>query len=266
MCRLAESLHHQNQTNKSNNLTSKQRKNKVMIRKDLRSYHQTRQISINLGGVLEVDGAAQLTQGSTTVLATVAGPAPPKYLRHENYEKCKVEVEVNMASEGGLNSNEIIIAEFLKNALQSCVKLAEFPRLLIAIKVLIIRNDGSILSTALNACIMALLDAGIPMEKFVTCVELATVQQQILLDPTFEEESQSTGNLTVAIATGNNSTAQLQATDIQIISMDLQGSMSRKDLNDSLTNAANYSAAFSATMREAIANKLSSSQVSVYRS
>lgn len=236
-----------------------------MIRKDLRSSHETRQISVNLGGVMEVDGAAQFSQGNTSVLATVTGPAQPKYSRHEHHEKCKIEVDVNMATEESITANEKVLAEFLKRALNACVLLTAFPRLLIAVKVLVTRNDGSVLSTALNACMMACLDAGIPMKTFATCVELTLLQREVLLDPTSEEEQESTGNITVVVASkSGESGVDVQQDDI--IAMEVQGSVSRADLNTALLNASKYSAALTATMREGIANKLASSNVSVFRS
>jgi ribonuclease PH len=227
-----------------------------MIRKDLRGWDQTRKIGITLGGVLEADGAARFSLGDTSVLATVSGPAQPRYSRHEDAEKGKIEVEVNMARESGVNSNELVVAEYIRNTLTNCVKLEAFPRLLIVVKVLVVRNDGSVLSASVNACILALLDAGIPMNQFATCIEFGFVSNQQLLDPTSQEEQQSEANVSVAIASNWRQDNIISATESKIIALEVQGNLTGSDLAATLDNAEKFACSLGITFRKAIENKI----------
>ena len=51
-------------------------------------------------------------------------------------------------------------AKFIKDSLLSCLNLQDHPRLMIYIKVCVLRDDGGMLSVALNAAAIALLDSG----------------------------------------------------------------------------------------------------------
>lgn len=227
-----------------------------MIRRDLRSVDETRKIGIIFGGVLEADGAAKFSLGDTSVLATVSGPAQPRYSRHEDSEKGKIEVEVNMACESGLNSSEQVIAEYIKKALCACVKLESFPRLLIAMKVLVVKNDGAVLSASVNACILALLDAGIPMNYFVTCVELAFVDSEVLLDPTSQEEQQSDANVSVAIASHWSREEIIVAKDPKIVALEIQGNLTNSELGSTLDAAEKYCSVLAVTFRNSLENQI----------
>ncbi len=233
-----------------------------MVRKDLRADDQSRHVNISLGGVVEADGAAKIVIGETCVLATVCGPAQPRYSRHEDAEKAKIEVEVNMACDHGLNSNDLIIAEYIKNVISACVTLEDFPRLLFVFKVLVIRNDGSLLSASLNACTLALLDAGIPMNFFITCVEIAHAGHQLLYDPTQSEEHQSDAVVSVAFATLNKYDGTM-VNYSKVVGLEVQGNLSITALSTVLNEAEKCGNALSSTFRNAVESKLLNTRFSV---
>ena len=60
-------------------------------------------------------------------------------------------------------------AKFIKDSLLSCLNLQDHPRLMIYIKVCVLRDDGGMLSVALNAAAIALLDSG---NSFFYCILL----------------------------------------------------------------------------------------------
>jgi exosome complex component RRP41 len=245
----------------------------IGIRKDLRTNAQSRAISMHIGGVNEVDGASKYSQGKTSVLATVIGPVIPKFARHEKSDKCNIEIEVNYASNienlnaAGNNSSEFAILEFLKSSLIPSIQTELFPRKLIVIQVLILQNEGSIFSVALNSCILALLDASIPMFYYMTCVEIAVQSNTLYLDPVEGEEKTADGIMTICIK-GNQDISSTEMETMEeetneyedkIISMQFKGLISAQLTEPIVEAACKYSKALSKTIRETIATKISTS-------
>ena len=124
----------------------------------------------------ETQGSARLQYGETMALAAVYGPAQPRYSRHEHFDEAVVEVSYNLAAPPPSASDpatpaagaelarlERDGARQIQQILASCIDLKSCPRMLILIDVSVLRSDGAILSTAINACALALLDSGIPM-------------------------------------------------------------------------------------------------------
>ena len=151
-----------------------------MLRSDLRKYNQLRGLSCELGIIEEAAGSAKLSFGSTMCIASIYNPSTPKYMRHEDYETCTLEVDVSFAGEVDNNSialfdqsltsltnKEIKIKSYLKNIFSNTILLTKFPRLFILIKVLIINDDGAALAVACNACTIALLDSGM---TYIQCI------------------------------------------------------------------------------------------------
>jgi len=164
-----------------------------MIRYDLRQENQIRPLGCELGIVSEAAGSARFSTGSTSVLARVYGPSSPKYLRHENFEKASIEIELSLPSS---SSNTYLISgssslsattkekgmmQFLLSILEQAIQTELFPRLLILFQIDVIHDDGSLLSTTLNACILAALDSGIPMRITPVAVTLGLLKPSAAL-------------------------------------------------------------------------------------
>lgn len=71
-----------------------------------------------------------------------------------------------------------------------------YPRTLISVTIQVLCNDGSLLSVAINAAIIALIDAGVALKSLVTSATCAYVPlpsapstYTLILDPTIEEEA-----------------------------------------------------------------------------
>jgi ribonuclease PH len=239
----------------------------MALRKDLRDFTQSRTISINIGGVNEVDGACQLSQGKTNVLATVVGPVQPKYSRHELSDRAKLEIEVNFATSSRSSTtqttNASTIVETLRKAITPALQLELFPRKLIILQILITQNEGSILSTVLNASILAFMDAGLPMFYFFSSLEVAIQSNQLFLDPTIEEELKSEANVLLCMRgmspeddeDGSNSP------DSQVILMEQIGVTDLATLKNILEISSKYAYSLSRTIRNAIESKIKSNGV-----
>lgn len=64
----------------------------------------------------------------------------------------------------------------------------------IDIFVYILENDGACLSAALNCAGLALSDAAVPMYDIMTSVSLAIIDNQIFIDPNYNEETLALAN------------------------------------------------------------------------
>jgi ribonuclease PH len=65
----------------------------------------------------------------------------------------------------------------------------EFPRAVISVVVQVIEDSGSLLSVAINATTLALMDAGVPMLSVVTSSTCALLPDGgLFLDPSRTEE------------------------------------------------------------------------------
>ncbi|KAF9419291.1 Exosome component 5 [Podila epigama] len=141
------------------------------------SPHQLRPFFSSQNLLNRADGSAQFDFGPTEVK-----------LRDEQLDKATIEVVARpLVGMPGVKdkAREMSIRETLEPLILSGLH----PRSLIQIVVQTMKDDGCILSTAFNATILALLDAGIPLKSIlgsVTCMVDAT-SNEILLDPTSEE-------------------------------------------------------------------------------
>jgi ribonuclease PH len=120
----------------------------------------------------------------------------PKYSRLEKFDEATVEVEYSV---GNMQQEQRTMAEHegascVKACLRGCVILSEYPRQLIMVKVDVERDDGSVLAAAINACVLALLDAGISMYLTPVAMSFAKIagSSEFLADPIKSEEAAST--------------------------------------------------------------------------
>lgn len=109
-----------------------------------------------------------------------------------------------MSSNLGQNITEREIERFIGDALGSCILVEEYPRTAIEIVIQVIKEDGSVISTALNAAVLALMDAGVQMKYLsiaTTCLVENRRELNLRLDPCEEEEYNDDCALIVLVTT-----------------------------------------------------------------
>ncbi|KAF9092634.1 Exosome component 5 [Mortierella sp. GBA35] len=147
----------------------------------LRPFHSSQNL------LNRADGSAQFDSGESSVTCSVVGPAEVK-LRDEKLDKATLEVVVRpLVGLPGIKDKAR--EQAIRETLEPLVLSGLHPRTGIQIVLQTMKDDGSILSTAFNATILALLDAGIPLKSIlgsVTCV-IDADSNEILLDPTTQE-------------------------------------------------------------------------------
>jgi hypothetical protein len=150
---------------------------------------------------------------------------------------------VPLPSGGGATEREL--EYFVRDALSSCIMLERYPRCVIQVVIQIVQSDGSVLGTAVNCAVMALMDAGIAMRGLAvaaTCVtinnslsrlgeedmDVDTFQEQnknekvtIWLDPTAEEESGEGHGVVVIVLDASKISNKTNSGSITSISKDM---------------------------------------------
>ncbi|KAI8361133.1 ribosomal protein S5 domain 2-type protein, partial [Mortierella sp. GBAus27b] len=135
------------------------------------------------------DGSAQFDFGGSSVMCSVVGPTEVK-IRDEKLDRATIEV-VARPLVGLPGVKDKALEHSVRETLEPLILSGLHPRTGIQIVIQTMKDDGCILSTAFNAVILALMDAGIPLKSIlgsVTCI-VDSRTDQILLDPTLEELS-----------------------------------------------------------------------------
>ena len=186
----------------------------------------------------------------------------------------------------GLGATERELERFVKDALAHCIVLENYPRCVIQVIVQVVQADGSVLGSAVNCALLALLDAGVAMRGVpvaTTCVvfdedardgdDSSTTSTMttknvttVWLDPTAEEES-GDGNRGIAVlvtdSSSSPSSSNVNANDDDddgaiVVAMHTFGApMSLDGLLSTIEYSSSYSApAMAAFVRLAIERKV----------
>jgi len=194
-----------------------------------------RPLSAELSCLSRADGSAIFGCGHTQVLAAVYGPTAPRIPSKErSYEstlsvvfKHATDVTVSAttnnsdaegtvrglisAPEYGTTVREL--ERFISDSLSSCITMNKYPRMVIEIVVQVIKADGSLIGTALNAIVLALMDAGISMNTLpvattflVSSFSNSNINSlKILFDPSAEEEAKDEYAVIILVTSDSSS-------------------------------------------------------------
>ncbi|XP_046891407.1 exosome complex component RRP46 isoform X1 [Hypomesus transpacificus] len=149
-------------------------------------------------GIIDLSVSVCLSEGDSSVLAGVYGPAEVK-ISKEIYDRATLEVVIRP---------KVGLPSVMERAREQCVRetceasllSTLHPRSSLTLILQVVHDDGSLLSCFLNAACMALMDAGLPMSCLfcgVTCA--IDTEGQIITDPTLTQEKESRALLTFAI-------------------------------------------------------------------
>ncbi|KAH7917815.1 ribosomal protein S5 domain 2-like protein [Leucogyrophana mollusca] len=169
-------------------------------RPDGRSPAAIREINIAYDGLSAVDGSTRFSFGpSCTALASVSGPIAAR-LTAENPARATVEVHVRpLSSVPG--THERSVAAVLRGIIERECALNQNPRTLVQVVVQALSADvagGSLVAAQINACTLALMNAGsVPMRGVVCAVGVGRVRNggevRMILDPSEEEAASMEG-------------------------------------------------------------------------
>ena len=135
----------------------------------------------------------------TVSLATVRGPIECKRRSDELPDKAVLDVTCKSAPFSSSGDRRVTnpntdrrlmeIAHLLKTALEATLLLENYPRCLISVSVTVLADDGSRLSSMINAASLASLDAGLCMRDILCACSAGYAGESTLVDLNRREES-----------------------------------------------------------------------------
>ncbi|XP_077192702.1 exosome complex component RRP46 isoform X2 [Paroedura picta] len=146
-----------------------------------------RRIVCEQGLLSRPDGSASWMQGDTSVLVGVYGPTEVKVSK-EIYDKATLEVLLKPKI-GLPGVYERSREQMIKKTCEAAVLGALHPRSSITVVIQVVTDAGCLLSSALNAACVGLMDAGLPL-NFLFCGVTCALDSEgvITLDPLAKQE------------------------------------------------------------------------------
>ncbi|KAI5285936.1 Exosome non-catalytic core component [Ascosphaera aggregata] len=174
------------------------------LRLDGRRWNELRLMQAQISTSPASSGSSYVTMGNTVVIVTVHGPAELK--RSEtggvtgSNEGASVVVGVNIAGFSGVDrkkserQSQADLSIALRDAFQPHLHTRIYPHSTISLHVSVLSSDGSLLAACINACTLALVDAGIPMPGLLTsCTVGMSGRASTPADPTSKVGSSIAG-------------------------------------------------------------------------
>jgi len=167
---------------------------------DGRKFDEMRPIKAQVGVIPNADGSARFSFGNTIAVAAVYGPKqlhpqhmqiPNKGLLRCNYSMMSFSVTDRIKPGPSRRSQEI--SKITEWALSSIVDLDRFPSAVIDVHIMIEQADASTRCAGINAAVMALVHAGIPMKEMAASVSIGKCDETIVVDVSKEEEDYEEG-------------------------------------------------------------------------
>jgi ribonuclease PH len=182
-------------------------------RPDFREGMELRPREARIGELSAFDGSAWLTCGGTSVVVGVSGPVAPPRPTLERPDEAVVTVALQRSqgvpSAGAASklladrrkeqraAHDTALTECVRQAMSAVILLREYPRSVFAFAIHVLSDDGSLLSVALNAAMVALMDAGVSCRTTVAAASIALAApsgngndaaSDLLVDPSADEE------------------------------------------------------------------------------
>jgi len=205
-------------------------------RKDGRKFDEPRAMEAKIGVIKRADGSAMFKMGDTIAIAAVYGPRElhPRFL--QNPEKGTLRCLYDMFSfsvserkRPGPTRRGTEISMVTENALLSVVNLDKFPNAVVDVFINIIQANAGTRCAGINAAVMALADAGIPMRDLISSVSVGKVGDKIVVDLDKDEEDYEEGSTDIPVA--------IVPRTSEIILLQLDGSIKKEELKEALKSA-----------------------------
>jgi exosome complex component RRP41 len=168
---------------------------------DGRKFDETRHMEAKAGVIKRAAGSGWFKIGNTEAYAAVYGPREmyPRFL--QNPEKGVLRCHYNMmpfSSAGdrvrpGPSRRSKEISMVTERALRPVVDLSEYPNAVVDVFIELPQTDAGTRCAGICAASIALADAGISMSDLVCSISAGKVEDTMLLDLTYEEDSHEMG-------------------------------------------------------------------------
>jgi exosome complex component RRP41 len=196
-----------------------------------RKIDETRKIEARVGVIPNADGSAYFKIGNTAAYAAVYGPRNlhPKFLQDPskgilrcNYNMMPFSSSGERVRPGGSRrSKEISLVT--EKALLPVLDLVEYPNSVVDVFIELPETEAGSRCAGICAASMALADAGLAMKDLVTAVSVGRVDDKLVVDLDYMEESYPDGpvaDIPIAMMPSHNKITLLQ----------MDGLISKEDL------------------------------------
>ena len=168
---------------------------------DGRGFDETRPIEAKVGIIARADGSAMFKIGNTWAYAAVYGPRnlhprflqdPQKGILRCNYNMMPFSSSGERVRPGGSRrSKEISLVT--EKALIPVLNLDEYPNSVVDVFIELPQTEAGSRCAGICAASMALADAGLEMRDLVAAVSVGKVNDKLLVDLDYSEESYADG-------------------------------------------------------------------------
>jgi len=187
------------------------------LRLDGRRTGEARAMTFAFDVADDADGSCEVTMGLTRALARCYGPnddgASARRVDAELAPTCAMECDYrDLTSERTQNvgygkrssdRREREFARTMEEALRATCELERWPRSRIRVDVVVVANDGGAHACAMNAAVMALIDAGVAVRDTLACASVGVVDGEVLVDLNRAEERARTSGVTMGAFSGD---------------------------------------------------------------
>lgn len=162
-----------------------------------RKFDETRPIEAKVGVIKRADGSSYFKFGNTWAYAAVYGPRNlyPKFLQDPakgilrcNYNMMPFSSRGERVRPGGSRRSKEI-SMVTEKALLPVLDLGEYPNSVVDVFIELPETEAGSRTAGINAASMALADAGLLMKDLVCSVSVGRVDDKILADLDYSEES-----------------------------------------------------------------------------
>uniref|UniRef100_A0A7S0VJU7 Uncharacterized protein n=1 Tax=Polytomella parva TaxID=51329 RepID=A0A7S0VJU7_9CHLO len=220
------------------------------LRIDGRRPKELRRLACHFDVLEAADGSAIFEMGNTKVLASVFGPHEVRNRSECDDDKVVVKCEYAMASfstgdrrrRGKIDRRSNEISHVIKNTLEQLILVKLMPRSQIDVYIQVLQADGGMRSAAINAAVLALASAGVPMVDIVSACTAGYLDGTALLDLNVTEDNGGGPDVSVAFAPNSG----------KILQMQMDGRMPEAAFNEVAELAREGCVAVAGTMRTAL--------------
>ena len=168
---------------------------------DGRKFDEMRKIESKVGVIKKADGSAYFKFGNTWAYAAVYGPRElyPRFLQNPskgilrcNYNMMPFSSKGNRVRPGGSRRSKEI-SMVTQKALLPVLDLNDYPNSVVDVFIELPETEAGSRTAGINAASMALADAGLLMKDLVASVSVGRVDDKIVVDLDYSEESYDGG-------------------------------------------------------------------------
>jgi len=172
---------------------------------------------IKTGVISGAAGSAYVELDKTKVICGVYGP---RQSTAQYRDKAEIRCDVRFATFSLKNerksfqpgTEEAEMSLRVMEALEVSILIEKFPKSVIEINVVVLESNGNAIGASITASSLALADAGIVVYDLVAACTVARIHDQLVLDPSEDEEKQQSGSILIAYMPSLNQITQLVQT------------------------------------------------------